>query len=160
MLHPGLLLQPQFDEVLLFHLPTQIGEHYNPYEGKALPSEHFVNRPIYSPINRKLQQDITNVLDDEPSSLHCHAGNWINKHPDDIPNLELEPIGYSRRWLGEERMGGGWSSDMCPLSGDRHALCDKLNKLSLQEPSEADEDEDMVVRRDAEGNVHLMPRKK
>ena len=119
MLHPGLLLQPQFDEVLLFHLPTQIGEHYNPYEGKALPGEHFVKRPIYSPINRKLQQDIANVLDDEPSSLHCHAGNWINKHPDDIPNLELEPIGYSRRWLGEERMGGGWSSDMCPLSGDR-----------------------------------------
>jgi len=83
-----------------------------------MPQDHIINQPVYPPINEKLyKQDISKTLDEEGPPLH--PGTWFREEPAHVPNLELEPIGYSRQWLGEERMGGGWSSPANPLSGDK-----------------------------------------
>mmetsp|Transcript_9226 Transcript_9226/g.18410 ORF Transcript_9226/g.18410 Transcript_9226/m.18410 type:complete len:200 (-) Transcript_9226:215-814(-) len=162
------------DGVTQFHSPATNADVGNPYAGKIMPHEHVMNKPIYPPMNEKLfKADISRTLSQEGHQLQVHAGAWLNKEPDHIPNLELEPIGYSRQWLGEERMGGGWTSANNPLSVDKKLfLADAMEKASGKmtrassrsgSPVPADEEEDnkdFVVSKDADGNVHVMPRKR
>eukprot|EP00293_Proteomonas_sulcata_P000194 CAMPEP_0184326322 /NCGR_PEP_ID=MMETSP1049-20130417/142488_1 /TAXON_ID=77928 /ORGANISM="Proteomonas sulcata, Strain CCMP704" /LENGTH=296 /DNA_ID=CAMNT_0026648509 /DNA_START=513 /DNA_END=1403 /DNA_ORIENTATION=- len=85
-----------------------------------------------------------------------HAGTWINEIPDAVPHLDLGPIGYSKQWRGEERMGGGWSSAENPLSGDKighyHENLDPHKREELPE--------DAHITKDEDGNQHVVNKKK
>mmetsp|Transcript_23347 Transcript_23347/g.55632 ORF Transcript_23347/g.55632 Transcript_23347/m.55632 type:complete len:195 (+) Transcript_23347:154-738(+) len=161
-----------------FHLPRDVVQSEgDPYSGHIMPQDHVINKPVYPPMNEKLYKgNIARTLSQEEGKLSLHPGTWLKLEPDDIPNLELEPIGYSRQWLGEERMGGGWSSAANPLSVDKKRFVEDLQKMAngpavsragsrttSPEP-EGEEGEISMqthcIRTDSDGNVHVMPKKR
>mmetsp|Transcript_33114 Transcript_33114/g.68339 ORF Transcript_33114/g.68339 Transcript_33114/m.68339 type:complete len:326 (-) Transcript_33114:13-990(-) len=85
--------------------------------------------------------------------LQLHPGTWIKHMPDDIPNLEIEPRYYRSQWLGEDKLGGCWSSESNPLSGDRPKGTSELYSPKETIP------EGKEVRKDADGNVHIVSKK-
>lgn len=72
--------------------------------------------------------------------------------------VDIEPIGYSRQWMGEEKLGGGWSSAETPLSGDREYIIKKM-KTMMSTDEEKEEAKGMKVTVDEDGGAHCMPKK-
>lgn len=86
-------------------------------------------------------------------TLQLHPGTWITQLPDEIPNLDIPAMDYRSQWVGEEKMGGGWSSDSHPLSGDRP----RDWKEGFKEQKEMPDGKHSCT--DAEGNVNVVNRK-
>jgi hypothetical protein len=116
-IHAGMMEQPDFDAVTCFHMPTFTGE-MTPYDRLERAAQKDLDRIKFQrDHNRAYKHELQAVF----TQQRKHGGTWVVDEPAEIPNLELEPIGYSRQWLGEERMGGGWSSQSDPLSDEKSA---------------------------------------
>lgn len=115
--HAGMMEQPDFDSITLFHVPTFTGEMtpYSRLERAALKAAEAAAFKHDS--NRAYRHEMKALFSQEKK----HAGSWLVEEPEIFPNLELEPIGYSRQWIGEEKLGGCWSSDTDPLSDQKCA---------------------------------------
>jgi len=95
-----------------------------------------------------------------------HAGTWLVELPDEIPNLELPTMNYRGKWIGEEKMGGGWSSATNPLTDEWAAMpmSDRMQQLQMQNPGKTMEEimvEDGELKKfvDEDGQEHLVPKK-
>eukprot|EP00287_Rhodomonas_sp_CCMP768_P012848 CAMPEP_0196729342 /NCGR_PEP_ID=MMETSP1091-20130531/9759_1 /TAXON_ID=302021 /ORGANISM="Rhodomonas sp., Strain CCMP768" /LENGTH=319 /DNA_ID=CAMNT_0042072221 /DNA_START=159 /DNA_END=1118 /DNA_ORIENTATION=- len=86
-------------------------------------------------------------------TLQLHPGTWIKQLPDEVPNLEIGSMHYRVQWIGEEKMGGCWSSDANPLSGDR-----PKDFIESYQPKET-LPEDKHVTTDVDGHVHVCSKK-
>eukprot|EP00291_Cryptomonas_curvata_P026378 CAMPEP_0172175146 /NCGR_PEP_ID=MMETSP1050-20130122/14055_1 /TAXON_ID=233186 /ORGANISM="Cryptomonas curvata, Strain CCAP979/52" /LENGTH=100 /DNA_ID=CAMNT_0012847195 /DNA_START=206 /DNA_END=505 /DNA_ORIENTATION=+ len=84
----------------------------NPDVGGGTTLEGVGNPKLFSADIRR------DLLGPALPALNVHAGTWLRHVPLEVPNLDIPPAGYTRQWIGEERMGGGWSSDSYPLSVD------------------------------------------
>lgn len=116
---------------------------------------------------KKVAQDT--VRSEEPV---VHAGCWNVETPEAVPNLELPIMNYHAQWFGEEKMGGGWSSDEDPLSGDRKHLgiaitlgSERLQQLAIENPGmELEEillkEGEMERTVDEDGQEHVVAKKK
>jgi len=110
-------------------------------------------------VNEKLiKADIQKMATAKQVKLRLHAGSWLTEEPESFPNLELEPIGFSRKWIGEEKLGGGWSSKENPLSGDREFLIKKMKAATLDDQEKQDA-RGLQVTTAQDGMVHVMPKK-
>mmetsp|Transcript_8545 Transcript_8545/g.20184 ORF Transcript_8545/g.20184 Transcript_8545/m.20184 type:complete len:336 (-) Transcript_8545:172-1179(-) len=87
-------------------------------------------------------------------TLQLHPGTWIRHLPDDIPNLEIEPRYYRSQWIGEDKLGGGWSSESSPLSGDRPKM---ISEMLSQDQNDIPQGK--TVTKDADGNLHTVSKK-
>uniref|UniRef100_A0A7S1MYL1 Uncharacterized protein n=2 Tax=Hemiselmis andersenii TaxID=464988 RepID=A0A7S1MYL1_HEMAN len=182
--HAGLLVVPEFDEVVMLHLPpTGPNENCKPnMMHKSGSEQHLFDLPKFhkphgeahkdheqehsarglqrmNSVNEKLiKADLKHLADGQEANARFHAGSWLNEEPTHLPNFELEPIGYSRKWLGEEKLGGGWSSDDNPLSGDREFLIKKMKTMAMDD-HEKEEARGLVMRTAQDGGVYVMPKK-
>lgn len=153
-IHAGMMEQPDFDAVTCFHMPTFTGE-MTPYDRLERAAQKDLDRIKFQrDHNRAYKHELQAVF----TQQRKHGGTWVVDEPAEIPNLELEPIGYSRQWLGEERMGGGWSSQSDPLSDEKKHMMVALRK----DPEQIDEEvrKTHSIRTDEDGNVHIMPKKR
>mmetsp|Transcript_32539 Transcript_32539/g.77219 ORF Transcript_32539/g.77219 Transcript_32539/m.77219 type:complete len:185 (-) Transcript_32539:52-606(-) len=152
--HAGMMEQPDFDSITLFHVPTFTGEMtpYSRLERAALKAAEAAAFKHDS--NRAYRHEMKALFSQEKK----HAGSWLVEEPEIFPNLELEPIGYSRQWIGEEKLGGCWSSDTDPLSDQKKRMIGKLRQTPDEKDAEDARSHDVTT--DADGMVHIMPKKR
>lgn len=98
--------------------------------------------------------------------MMLHAGTWLVEAPEEIPNLELPSMNYRGKWIGEEKMGGGWSSVTNPLTDEWRGapMSERMQKLQMQNPGKTMEEimvEDGELQKfvDEDGQEHLVPKK-
>lgn len=60
--------------------------------------------------------------------------------------------------MGEEKLGGCWSSATHPLSGDREYIIKKMKGATATD-EENEQARGMAVTYDADGSAHCMPKK-
>jgi len=182
--HAGLLVVPDFDEVVMMHLPPTTPNNAKPnMMHKSGSEQHLFDLPKFhkphgeahkdheqehssrglqrmNSVNEKLIQAdlaaLANSKKKKPNNFH--AGSWLVEEPKDFVNLELEPIGYSRKWLGEEKLGGSWSSKENPLSGDREFLIKKMKTMGMDD-TEKEAARGMAIHTAIDGTQHVMPKK-
>ena len=91
--HAGMMENPDFDAIRLFHVPTFSGEvtPYSRLERAAVKAAEAA--AFQHDSNRAYLHEMKELFTDEKK----HAGSWLVEVPENIPNLEIEPIGYTRQ---------------------------------------------------------------
>lgn len=108
--------------------------------------------------------DLRDATMEELKMLHC--GIWNVETPEHIPNLEIPVMNYRGQWFGEEKLGGGWSSETVPLSDELRGqpMSDHMAKLQRENPNMALEDimvqqGEMEKFTDEDGQQHVVAKK-
>ena len=130
-------------------------------------SEILGNREKVKPqASAETQKGSTAWAQEHAKIKMLHAGIWLVDLPDEIPNLELPSMNYRGKWIGEEKMGGGWSSDTNPLTDEWRGMpmSDRMQQLQMQNPGKTIEEimvEDGELQKfvDEDGQEHLVPKK-